>query len=882
MFRAFFGIPALSNASGTPTNAVLGFTRMLINLFKKEKPDYIAVAFDVKGPTFRHKIYKEYKAHRPPTPPDLVPQISLIKEVVRVLNIPLFEIQGYEADDIIGTLVREAEEAEINCIVATSDKDMMQLVNDNVLVLDELKKKLYRSEEVKEKLGVYPESVVDYLALVGDASDNVPGVRGIGPKTAVTLLNQFSTLENLLKNIPKVKGAKKQELLEANRDNAILSRTLVTIDRHVPITFDPESLKPTKPDMEAVHELFSRLEFSRLLTLLSEVFDVGECEEANKTQDCEYITVSSLADFETLLKKLESSEFFVMDTETTSKEPVRAELVGISFCLSPEKAYYIPVGHNTLLSPHPQLDFDTVISSLKPILENADIKKGGQNIKYDIIVFKKYGVNVEGISFDTMVASYLLNPTKRHNLNDMALEHLGYKTISYEEVAGKGKQQICFDQVPVQVAAKYSGEDSEVTLHLVELFKPILQKESLLRRFEDVEMPIIPVLADMERYGVKINTPLLAKMSKEIKEEMKILEDKIFIMAGEPFNIASPKQLSYILFEKMGLPAIKKTKTGYSTNIDVLEELALQSGFPSKVLEYRTLKKITSTYVDALPQLVNPRTKRVHTSFNQAVTATGRLSSSNPNLQNIPVRNDIGKRVREAFEADKGKVLLSADYSQIELRVLAHFSKDPRLMNAFKNDEDIHAITASEIFSLDSEFITSEMRRKAKVVNFGIIYGMGAYGLSKDLHISMGEANSYIKSYYKVYAGVEEFREKIIRETEESGWVSTLLGHRRKIPELKSKNRNVHQAGERIAINTPIQGTAAELIKLAMINIHKKFKNSNIKMVLQIHDELIFELPIEDLELAKCEIKKEMEDVYPLNVPLIVNISHGKNWGELK
>jgi len=878
IFRAFYGVPPLTNSDGIPTNAALGFTRMLINILKEQKPGYFAVVFDVKGPTFRHKMYDEYKAHRPPPPPDLIPQFAIIKEIVAAFNIPIFEKTGYEADDIIGTLAREADEKDISTFLLTVDKDMMQLVNEKVKVLDEFKEITYGPEEVKNKFGLYPKSIVDYLALTGDASDNVPGVKGIGPKTAVLLLNQFDTLENLLDNIPLVKGAKKQENLTKHRDDAILSKKLVTIDRYVPVEFDLEKLKPLPPSIGSIKEIFSRLDFSRLLTSLDGVFK----EESVPQKSSTYITVSEESVFASLLEKMKKAEFIVIDVETTSKEPTIARLVGVSVCVTAGTAYYIPLGHNTLLSPHPQLELKHVFSALKPILENPNIKKGGQNIKYDMIVLQRYGVDICGLSFDTMAASYLLNPNKRHNLEEIAAENLGHKMISYEDVTGKGKKQVTFDLVPIAKASEYSGEDSEVTFRLSCFFEPLLKKEKLLKRFDEIEIPLIPVLVAMERNGIKVNPSILNDMSEKIKKELTGLEKDIFSLAGEPFNIDSPKQLSHILFDKMGIKPIKKTKTGYSTNVDVLEKLSSQNVFPSKVLEYRVLRKLKSTYTDAIPLLINSKTKRVHTSFNQTVTATGRLSSSNPNLQNIPVRTEMGRNIRKAFEAEEGYVLMSFDYSQVELRVLAHFSEDARLVESFKNNKDVHAITASEIFSLDLEFVTSEMRRKAKVVNFGIIYGMGSYGLSRDLNISMHEAKEYITNYYAAYTGVEKFRDKIISEAESTGWVSTLLGHRRKVPELRAKNKNTRQAGERIAMNTPIQGTAAELIKLAMINIHNKIKGSGVRMLLQIHDELIFEVPEKDLEWAKVEIKKEMENVYPLNVPLVVNMSYGQNWAELK
>ncbi len=880
IFRAFFGIPYMSSSSGTPTNAVFGFTRMLINLIKTQSEHYIAMAFDAKGPTFRHGIYDKYKANRPPTPPELVSQMAIIRNIVSAFNFPIFEISGYEADDIMGTLSKKAENRGLHSILLTGDKDMMQLVCSKTYMLDEFKDKVYKPEDVKEKSGVYPEQIIDYMALTGDASDNIPGVKGIGPKTAAALIGEFETLENIFDNISSIKGAKKQEKLNACRDDAFLSKKLVTIKRDVPLDVDVTSLKPRSPNLESLREIFAELGFSKFLSDIDEIY-----EQTTKKEKTEYITVSTLDALKAVIQELKTAEIVVLDTETTNKEPIKAELVGISLCTSVGKAYYIPIGHNTVQSYNSQLPCSEVLDLLRPVFESESIKKCGQNIKYDMIVLAKNNVFLKGLYFDTMAASYLINPEKqRHNLGDMALDILGQQMISYHDVVGKGKQEVSFDQVPIDRATEYSGEDAEVTFRLAKHFEPILKKKKLLKRFNDIELPLIYVLTKMELEGIKVDCQVMRGMSLEVDRELARLKDVIYAHSGEVFNIDSPKQLSCILFEKLKLPVIKKTKTGYSTNVDVLEKLALHSELPGKVLEYRVLKKLKSTYIDAIPAMVNPKTNRVHTSFNQTVTATGRLSSSNPNLQNIPVRTEMGRRIRKAFVSDAGKSFISADYSQIELRILAHFSKDQKLLEAFKSGEDVHTITASEIFSIDSQFVTPEMRRKAKVVNFGIVYGMGAYGLSQDLKISLSEASSYIKSYYLAYSGVEEFRKKIIEHAEQSGSVSTLLGHTRKIPELQSKNKNTRSLGERLAINTPIQGTAAELIKLAMININEHIlkKSPDIHLLLQIHDELIFELPDSELGWAKEAIKEEMENVFSLDIPLTVNLSSGRNWAELK
>lgn len=872
IYRAFYAIRGLSTSTGLPTNAVFGFANMLLKVIKDKAPALLAIVFDPKGPTRRHGEYKEYKAHRPPMPRDLIPQVPYIHKLVEAFRIPVFVIDGQEADDVIATLARDAESRDMNITIVTGDKDLLQLVGPRIKIYDTLKDKVYEPADVEERFSVPPDRVVEIMGLMGDASDNIPGVPGIGEKTAKVLIKQYGTIDNLLAHARDITKPKLKQSLIEYADLARLSRELAILHADVPITINYDDLKLKAPDSTALIGILRELEFTALLKHV-----VQEPE-----QGADYCTVLEEKDLQDLTNALSSADEFCFDTETTSPDPMQAELVGISFALRPHQAYYLPIGHGYPGAPK-QISLERALGTLKPVMENPAIRKIGQNIKYDLLVLGHYGIQVKGVSFDTMIASYLLNPSKAsHGMDALALEYLNYKTTTYAEVTGSGKKQIGFDEVDVRPATRYSCEDADITLRLKHKLAPLLREQNLERLFLDMEMPLMEVLAGMERVGVKINADFLKIMSKKLGIDMAGVERTIYELAGTEFNINSPKQLAEILFVKLRLTPTKKTKTGFSTNVDVLEELAPLHPLPAEILKYRTLSKLKSTYIDALPLMINPKTGRLHTSLNQTVTATGRLSSSEPNLQNIPIRTEVGREIRQAFVAEQGASLLSADYSQIELRVLAHMSNDPALIKTFLNDEDVHTRTASEIFGLSPEEVTSEMRRKAKAVNFGIIYGISAFGLAQDIGVSNAEAKRYIDDYFAQYPGVRDFIDRTIGDAKMNGYVSTLFNRRRFIPELASSTAAVRNFGERMAINTPIQGTAADLIKLAMINIQKRLTRENLrsKMILQVHDELVFEVPDLEIEPMKKLVKEEMEGVLTLSVPIRVDVSVGKNWDE--
>jgi DNA polymerase-1 len=872
IYRAFYAVRGLSTSAGMPTNAVFGFANMLLKVIKDKAPDRLAIVFDPKGPTRRHSEYKEYKAHRPPMPKDLVIQIPYIHKLVEAFRIPVFVVEGQEADDVIATLARQAEPRGMDITIVTGDKDILQLVGPQIKVYDTLKEKVYGPKDVEERFSVPPERVVEIMGLMGDASDNIPGVPGIGEKTAHLLIGQYMTIDNLLSHTHEITRPKLRLSLIENADLARLSRELAILHTDVPLDINYDDLKLKTPDSQALLKIFKELEFTALLKHV-----IQEPEP-----DVNYRTVLEKKDFQALVNTLASSDEFCFDTETTSLDPMQAELVGISFAVQPHQAYYIPLGHTHPGAPT-QIALDHAIATLKPVMENPLIRKIGQNIKYDLLVLGHYGLQVNGISFDTMIASYLLNPGKpSHGMDALALEYLNYKTITYAEVTGSGKKQIGFAEVDVPTATRYSCEDADITLRLKQALAPKLRDQSLEKLFVEIEMPLMEVLADMERVGVKINADLLKHMSKKLGTETKRIEQNIYELAGTEFNINSPKQLAEILFVKLKLTPTKKTKTGFSTNMDVLEELASVHPLPAEILKYRTLAKLKSTYIDALPLMINPRTGRLHTSLNQTVTATGRLSSSEPNLQNIPIRTSVGREIRQAFIAERDASLLSADYSQIELRVLAHMSGDPALIKTFQNNEDVHTRTASEIFGLTPDEVTSEMRRKAKAVNFGLIYGISAFGLAQDIGVSNSEAKRYIDNYFARYPNVRAFIDRTVHDAKTNGYVSTLFSRRRFIPELSSSSVAVRNFGERMAVNTPIQGTAADLIKLAMINIHKRLAREKLgsKMILQVHDELVFEVPDREIDKLKTLVKDEMEGVLTLSVPIRVDMGVGKNWDE--
>ena len=845
---------------------------MLLKVIKERTPDLLALVFDPKGPTRRHQEFKDYKAHRPPMPRDLTVQIPYIHKLVEAFRIPVFIQEGQEADDVIATLARKAESDGISVIIVTGDKDILQLVGQNITVYDTMKDKLYRPQDVEERWGVPPERMIEIMGLMGDTSDNIPGIPGIGEKTAQALILRYGTIENLLSHTTEITKPKLKQSLLDHADLARMSRDLALLHCDIPLEISYDLLAVREPDNEALLTLLRELEFTSLLKYVTQ----------ESTEKGSYQLVLEEQMLEELVHMLSTAQEFCLDTETTSVHPMQAELVGISFAIRPNHAWYIPLRHHYATAPK-QLDFNHVLTLLKPILENPSIKKIGQNIKYDMLVLGHYGIAVQGAFFDTMIASYVLNPGKpSHGLTALALELLNYKKITYAEIAGVGKKQIGFEAIPVETAMQYSGEDADIALRLKQLFNPRLVEHNLQTLFHDIEMPLMEVLADMEHSGVKIDADFLKQLSDQLGTDIAAIEKNIYQSAGTEFNINSPKQLSEILFTRLHLTPVKKTKTGFCTDVDVLEELSHLHPLPGEILRYRTLAKLKSTYIDALPAMINARTGRLHTSFNQTVTATGRLSSSDPNIQNIPIRTDLGRKIRQAFVAKEGSHLLSADYSQIELRILAHMSADPALIETFQGDEDVHTRTASEIFALLPDQITSEMRRRAKAVNFGIIYGISPFGLSQDIGVSHAEAKKYIDNYFARYPQVHAFITTTIQNAKKNGFVTTLFGRRRFIPELGSSTPAVRNLGERMAMNTPIQGTAADIIKLAMIRIHARLRKEGFqsKMILQVHDELVFEIPDKELERMKKLVKAEMEHVIDMSVPIKVDVGTGKNWDE--
>lgn len=874
-YRAYYAIKALSNSSGRPTNAIYGFVMMLNKIIESEKPDYLAIAFDVKEPTFRHKRYDAYKAHRPPMPDELSSQLPVIKDVMGAYGIPIYELAGYEGEDIIAAITEELKKSDINVFIATGDKDIMQLVDDKVKVYNTNKDgQVFDIAKVKEKFGVEPKRVVDIMALTGDKVDNVPGVPGIGPKTALSLISEYSSVDNLIRNADKIKNKRISELIIKHKDDALLSRELITINKEAPLKIKVEDLEIKKPDTNKLFEIYKELEFRNLLkTFAPEVKNEGK-----------YTILKGLKGLEKLIIRLKKQKTLSFDFETNSPNPHKAVPVGIAFSYKENNACYLPLVSGDYM-PQGGVKVKDAMNALKNVLEDENIKKIGQNIKYEYIILKRYGIKLAGIYFDTMVASYVLNPSKaNHNLDDISLEYLGYKMTSYAELVKKDKKkENSITEVPLKELADYACEDADVTYRLHKVLEDKLKKMSLWKLCEEIEMPLIEVLASMEMNGVSVDEKKLKELSKDISASIAKIKSKIIEIAGIEFNLNSPKQLSEILFSKFKLPVIKRTKTGFSTDVDVLERLSGEHELPGVILKYRELAKIKSTYTDALCNLKDPKTGKIHTSFNQTVTQTGRLSSSGPNLQNIPIRSDLGKRIREAFVPSEKKYLfLSADYSQIELRILAYFSRDNALKKAFRDNLDIHSYTASLIYDVDIKDVTPKMRSIAKTVNFSVIYGVSAFSLSRDLHINIKEAKEFIDNYFKRYPQVKAYIDKIIKEAEDKGYVKTLFGRRRYIPQIKSSNIQQVNFGKRIAINMPVQGTASDLIKIAMINIYRKLINEKTKskMILQIHDELIFEVYDSEIEKLKKIVKDEMENVAKLDVPIAVDIKTGKNWAE--
>ena len=877
IYRAFYAVRELQTSKGFPTNAIFGFINMLQRLLQDQQPQYLAVVFDAKGKTFRNDLYTAYKANRSAMPETLRPQIPRIKEVVRAFRIPVLELEGYEADDIIATLADRWEKQGAEVVIVSGDKDLMQMVSEHVTMLDTMKGEHIGIPEVHAKFGVEPARVVDVQGLMGDATDNIPGIPGVGEKTAIKLINEWHDLDNLLRHADEIPG-KLGEKIRANIDLARVSKTLATLHCDVPIHVELPDLAIEEPDKQQLTALFQEFEFRRLLAEMNSPWDSPGSSETPADTGV-YETVRTAQQLEEVLRALREAKTFCLDTETTALNPLDAELVGVSLAIEEGKAWYIPVGHLSLdASPH--LTRQEVLAALCSLLEDSTLSLVGQNTKYDAMVLAQYQLWPHNFAGDTMIASYLLDPNKRHNLNDLAWEHLQYRMLTYQSVTDGAKKN--FAEVSVADATRYSGEDADMTLRLAHKLFPRVQEEGMGTLFSNIELPLALVLAKMELVGIRIDAQFLASLSTEFGGRRRQLEKEIYEMAGEEFNLASPKQLQVILFDKLGLPRGKKTATGSSTDSSVLEALAEQYPLPAKILEYRGFTKLQSTYVDALPKLVHAKTGRVHTSFNQTVTVTGRLSSSNPNLQNIPIRSEEGRRIREAFVPESGHLLLSADYSQIELRLLAHLSQDPLLMESFQEDQDVHVRTASELFQVPIPGVSAEQRRQAKTINFGIIYGMGALRLARSLSIPTKTAQAYISQYFARYQRIKSYMDGILVEARARGYVTTLLGRRRYVPELQSNNPQMASAAERAAINTPIQGTAADLIKMAMVAIDRRLTQEKLRtrMLLQVHDELLFEVPEQEVERVKKLVREVMEGVIPLCVPLRVDIGTGKNWAE--
>lgn len=909
LYRAYHAFPPLTNSAGEPTGAMYGVLNMLKSLLAQYNPSHVAVVFDAKGKTFRDELFEHYKSHRPPMPDELRAQIEPLHEMVRAMGLPLLAVSGVEADDVIGTLALEAEKKGLSVLISTGDKDMAQLVTPAITLINTMSNTILGPEEVEQKYGVPPALIIDFLAMMGDSSDNIPGVPGVGEKTAQALLQGLGSMRTIYDNLDKVadlgfRGAKTMATkLEQNRDVAFLSYQLATIKTDVELALPCEELTVTEPDTEALQALFSRYEFKRWLSDLQDgkwLQGKKSTTQAQKAQADEpapvvetssvlptegYVTILDQDLFDSWLEKLKNSEVFAFDLETDALDTLSANIVGISFAVAPGEAAYVPVAHDYLDAPD-QLDRATVLAQLKPLLEDESAWKVGQNLKYDRGVLKNYDIELAGIKFDTMLESYILNSVVgKHDMDSLAARWLNHKTVTFQEIAGKGKNQLTFNQIALEQASHYAAEDADVTLQLHLKMWPELEKEAGPKKvFEQIEMPLLTVISRIERNGVLIDQSILAQHSKELTARLAELELKAHELAGEPFNLSSTKQLQVILFEKQGIKPTKKTPGGApSTSEEVLAELALDYPLPKVILEHRGLSKLKSTYTDKLPLMINPISGRVHTSYHQAVTATGRLSSADPNLQNIPVRNDEGRRIRQAFVAAKGHRIVAADYSQIELRIMAHLSQDKGLLDAFAQGEDIHRATASEVFGVALDKVSGEQRRSAKAINFGLIYGMSAFGLSRQLNIGAGEAKKYMDLYFERYPGVLRYMENTRQLAASKGYVETLEGRRLWLPDIKSGNAIRRKAAERAAINAPMQGTAADIIKRAMIAVDNWLEQQNdnaVRMIMQVHDELVFEVKAGAVEEASQKIRALMEGSVQLDVPLLVEVGVGDNWDE--
>lgn len=866
-YYAFIRNP-LINSRGENVSATFGFTNSLMSLIREQQPDFLAIVFDTGRPTFRHEMYDQYKATRQKMPDDMIDQLPRIREAVEALGIPRIEVDGYEADDVIGTLAVRAEHEGLDVVMVTGDKDFMQLVNDHICMFVPMKNDRVCIGDVEARYGVPPERITDLLGLMGDASDNIPGLPGVGEKTAVGLLKQFGSLEAVLDRTEEIGKPSIRKSAQEYRDQALLSRRLAVIRTDVPLECDIDSLEFSGFRNETAREFLREMEFTRLLDSLGKTPDEPRREAV-------IVTTENLNDFFTTAG---AAPELSVDTETTSLDVMCAGLVGVSIA-SRDGVWYLPVAHRN----GNNLPWDSLLPRLKKLLEDPRIPKTGHNLKYDAAVLRRHGIELNPTAFDTFLAAYLLEPGSRgYSLGKLSEGHLNHRMQSITELIGKGKNQRCFDEVEIEPAARYSGDDADVALRLKGIFEPRLVEENLTALFTDIEMPLMRVLLDMEMHGVSIDTDFLGVMSGELAESMVALERSIYDTAGQEFNINSPKQLGEILFDKLGLKSRRRTKTGYSTDSDTLSLLAGQHPLPGLILDYRQLMKLKSTYVDALPRMVNAETGRIHTSFNQAVAVTGRLSSSDPNLQNIPIRTELGRSIRKAFIAPPGHVLLSADYSQIELRIMAHLSGDPVLAAAFADGEDVHRKTASILFGIFPEMVSDDQRRQAKTINFGVMYGMGAYALSEQLGIPRGEAKRYIDNYFATHTGVSAFIERTIEEARATGYVSTLLGRRRSVADIHSKNHNIAEFAKRTAINTPIQGSAADMIKKAMIVLHRRLGDEKLRaaLTLQVHDELVLEVDERDVEPVTAAVRESMEGAMKLDVPVVVEIGTGHNWLE--
>ncbi len=881
LYRAFHAMPSLTNSKGEPTGAVYGVINMLHRLLKDYQPEQIAVVFDAKGKTFRDELYPEYKAHRPPMPQALQQQIEPIHAIIRAMGLPLLIIDGVEADDVIGTLARQAGEQGRETVISTGDKDLAQLVNEHVTLINTMNGSVLNPQTVREKFGVPPGRIVDYLALIGDSVDNIPGVPKVGPKTAAKWLHAYGSLDGVIAHAGEIKG-KVGENLRASLEQLPLSRQLVTIKQDVALPVTPRQLTRQPPDVAKLRQLYQQLEFKSWLEQLLK--ETENSADNGKGDDPDYRIITTREAFEQWYRRLAGAELFAFDTETTSLNYMQAEIVGLSFAIQPTEAAYIPLAHDYDGAP-PQLPREEILERLRPLLEDPDRAKLGQHLKYDMNVLANHGISLRGVRYDTMLESYVLDSTAtRHDLDSLALKYLGRTTIHYEDVAGKGAKQLSFNQVPLEQAGPYAAEDAEITLSLHRVLWPRLSERPTLRRlFEEVEMPLVPVLSVIERNGVLVDRELLRQQSRELAAKITAIEQEAHQMAGETFNLGSPKQIQNILYNKLELPVKAKTPKGQpSTAESVLQELALEYPLPRLILEYRGMSKLKSTYTDKLPQLIDPHTGRIHTSYHQAVTATGRLSSSDPNLQNIPVRTPEGRRIRQAFIAAEGNCIVSADYSQIELRIMAHLSNDPRLLEAFAAGEDIHRATAAEIFGVALEQVTVEQRRSAKAINFGLIYGMSAFGLARQLGIERNAAQTYVDRYFERYPGVKRFMDRTREQARQQGYVETVFGRRLYLPEINAANTQRRQYAERTAINAPMQGSAADIIKRAMIDVHRWLERSGLaaRMIMQVHDELVFEVHQQDAETLCQQLRQRMAAAADLNVPLTVDVGVGKNWDQ--